>query len=505
MTADPAASSTRHSTPPSPRPVIGRQLITGFALVSLVALAMCGVLSVLLSDVAHAAQSMRDGEKDVRESLALAMAVREQYIHQAHTIVEGNHSHLTHYRKWVDRVNEHAAALQRALPAEDSALVVRVLDESRELDRVFGEQLVPALDRGDSDALRTVHRVLERLSVQAATDADALAGRAESRMASEHTKAMTATHRGFATSMACMLLVVLFSVSYTRRIRRAVVEPLNSLVAAAIRFGQGDFTAGVGRIGGGEFESVSWAWNRMLEKLREREDRIVQAERMAVIGQLAAGVAHEINNPIGVIRGYLRTMSPEDAPDTLREELKILDDEAAACQRIAEDLLAFARDEELSTSPVSMDELLCETARRFSESGEAGVQGVEVDAESATILADGRRLRQVVLNLLRNAVQAAPDGSPVEVSGRRLPGHSYEIRVLDRGSGVAEPDVRRIFEPFYSKRDGGTGLGLAVCSGIVRAHGGEIRVERRPGGGSAFCVILPPIPPIRPGADKEGT
>ena len=502
MTVHPAAPPTRQSTPPVPRPVIGRQLVTGFALVSLAALAMCGVLSVLLSDVARAAQSMRDGEKSVRESLALAMAVREQYIHQAHTIIEGDHSHLKHYKMWVDRVNNHAAALQHALPAEDCALVVRVLDESRELDRVFDEQLVPALDRGDNEALKTLHGEAERLSAQAVTGADELAGRAESRMARSHATAISATRRGFATSMACMLLVVLLSVFYTRRIRRAVVQPLNSLVAAAVRFGQGDFSAGVGHIGEGEFESVSWAWNRMLEKLRERENRIVQAERMAVIGQLAAGVAHEINNPIGVIRGYLRTMRPEDAPDTLREELKILDDEAAACQRIAEDLLAFARDEELSTSPVSMDELLCETARRFAESGEGGVQGVEVDAEAATILADGRRLRQVVLNLLRNAVQAAPDGAPVEVSGRCMPNYSYEIRVLDRGSGVAETDVRRIFEPFYSKRDGGSGLGLAVCSGIVRAHGGEIHVEPRAGGGSAFCVTLPPIPPA---ADKERT
>ena len=496
----PEVAPTRESTPPVARPVIGRQLATGFALVSLAALAMCGMLLALLGDVARSAQSMRDGEKSVRESLALAMAVREEYIHQAHTIIEGNHSHLKHYEVWIRRVNDHAEALQHGLPTEDRVLVARVVDESRELDRVFKEKLIPALDRGDSEALKTLHREAEALSSQAAADADALAGRAESRMAVLPAKVDSATRRGFAAAMACMLLVIVLSVFYTQRIRRSVAQPLKALVTAAQRFGQGDFAGGISRVGEGEFQSVAWAWNRMLERLREREERLVQAERMAVIGQLAAGVAHEINNPIGVIRGYLRTMSPEDAPGTLREELKILDDEAAACQRIAEDLLTFARADQLSATPVSMDELLCETARRFAESGEGGTQGVEVDAEAATILADGRRLRQVVLNLLRNAVQASPNEIPVEVTGRRLPNYCYEIRVLDRGPGVAPADERRIFEPFYSKRDGGSGLGLAVCLGIVRAHDGDIRVERRPGGGSVFCVTLPPIPPA---AGKE--
>jgi two-component system sensor histidine kinase HydH len=105
-------------------------------------------------------------------------------------------------------------------------------------------------------------------------------------------------------------------------------------------------------------------------------------------------------------------------------------------------------------------------------------------------MSDPVRLRQVVQNLLRNAVQASPSGSPIDVLGE-LTTNAYRIRILDRGSGVPAELGARIFEPFTSGRPSGSGLGLAVCSGIVRAHGGEILVRPREGGGSEFSVVLP--------------
>ncbi len=495
MATPPKTRTDSQSTPPAPRPVIGRQLATGFGLVGLASLLMCTLLIAMLASVGQSVRSMRKGERDVRESLALAMAVREQYIHQAHTIIEGDHSHLKHYEVWLTRVDDHAENLSAALPAQDRESVNRVLEESRELDRVFRAELLAALDRGDAAAVRLLHRQAEKLSSSAVAEADALAQRVEARMNAWHEDAVKSTLRGLAAGTVCMLAVIVLSVYYTRRIRRLVVRPLEALATFARRFGRGELLEPIVHVGEGEFQSVAWAWNRMVEELRVRQERNAHVERMAILGQLSAGVAHEINNPIGVIRGYLRTMSPEDPPDTLREELTILDDEAAACQRIADDLLAYARAEEMVTAPVTMDALLSETVRRFAESGEGGGQGIDVDAETATIVADGRRLRQVALNLLRNAIQASPEAEPVAIIGRGLPNGGYEFRVLDRGPGVAEADARRIFEPFYSQRDGGSGLGLAVCSGIVRAHGGDVRVEPRPGGGSVFVVTLLPRPP----------
>jgi len=209
---------------------------------------------------------------------------------------------------------------------------------------------------------------------------------------------------------------------------------------------------------------------------------------MAAIGQLAAGIAHEINNPIGIIRGYLRTMLPEAHHDALREELRILDEEAAACQRIAEDLLAYARTPELTKESVQIDLLIEDAANRFASTSKE-VPRVRVDAETATVSADPVRLRQVINNLARNAIEA---GSPeVEIVGRRIGTTEYLMRVLDRGPGIRDEARSRIFEPFFSTRRGGSGLGLAVCSGIIRAHGGSIEASDREGGGTAITVTLP--------------
>ena len=149
------------------------------------------------------------------------------------------------------------------------------------------------------------------------------------------------------------------------RLRGAVIKPLDRLADAARRFGSGDSRARVGNVGEGEFRALSEAFDAMAEELEAREKRLVESERLAAIGQLAAGVAHEINNPIGIIRGYLKTMGPETPPETLREELQILDEEAAACQSIAEDLVTFARAPDLRRDSFALDTLLADTLRRF--------------------------------------------------------------------------------------------------------------------------------------------
>lgn len=488
---------SRSPSPPDPpriRSIIGRRLATGFGLVAVTALAMCTVLLVLLADVASSVRSMRAGEVTVRDSLGLAMAVREQYIHQAHTIIEGNHSHIGHYEDWVARASRHAQALRADVPERERPQVEMVAAKSRELDRLFRTEMIPALDRGDTESLTRIHRRAEKLSSQAASDADALALGAEARMSELHGEAIDASRTGVLTGTGCMLVVIALGVLYTFRIRRSVTRPLEKLARAANRFGRGDFEHSVGHIGEGEFEAVARACDAMLEELRARETRVVEAERLAVVGQIATGVAHEINNPIGVIRGYLKTMSPDGPRDELAAELRILDDEAQACQRIADDLLSYARVNELQPASLAVDELINETVRRFRESGEGGGRAIEVDVQPGRIVGDTGRLRQVILNLIRNASEASPLEGKLEITGKPCNAGGYTFSVLDQGRGVDTTDTQRIFEPFFSKRDGGSGLGLAVCHGIVSGHGGTIRVEPRPAGGSEFRVTLPKQP-----------
>jgi two-component system NtrC family sensor kinase len=486
---------------PRPRPVIARRLATGFATVAVTSLAMCTVLLALLAQVSKTVHTMRDGEMNVRNGLALATAVREQYTHLARTIIAGDHGDLAPYDRGVATVRAKTEALRREMPASELPKIDHLAEETAALDALFKQELVPALDRGDHAAVSRLHRRAEQLSSDAVRDADFLAASAERSMASWHTEAIAASRIGLLAGAGFMLLIVLLSVVYTRSIRRSVMRPLEALALAARRVGGGDFEGRLGAVGEGEFEAVAEAYDRMRDELRARETRILRAERMAVVGQLAAGVAHEINNPIGVIRGYLRTMTPDEAPQTLREELKIIDDEAASCQRIAEDLLAYARAEELHVEAVQIDELVGETVRRMVESGEAAGTPVELDTAPATVVADGRRIRQVVFNLVKNAIQVSPPEATVRVEGSRDDAGGYRVSVLDRGPGVEEQDRARVFEPFFSMRSGGSGLGLAVCQGIVRAHLGEIGVEAREGGGCVFHFVIP----SRSGKARSGT
>ncbi len=478
---------------PGSRRVIARRLAVGFGLISIVAIAMCAILLSVIGEVSQLVLEMRSDEAAIKESLSLATAVREQYMHQAHWLVEREASHIAHSARWLERVERGIRTLRPLIPQRERHRLDRVATDSRALDEIFRTTIRPAAERDDRETIIAGHHRAQDISQRAAVEADEIAGIVERKMASAHVSATRATRLGLMAGGICIVLVLALSIVFTLGLQRAVLRPLDLLSAAARRFGSGEFHTRVGNVGEGEFRALSEAFDAMAEELEERESRLVGSERMAAIGQLAAGVAHEINNPIGIIRGYLKTMGPDSSPESLREELQILDDEAAACQRIAEDLVAYARAPELHRECVSMDRFLEEAVRRFQETAGDPRQRITLDATPGQAHVDGGRLRQVVLNLMLNAAQVCQSDAAIEVTGAPLPEGGYEIRVSDRGPGVPPEDRVRIFEPFYGKRPGGSGLGLAVCQGIVRAHRGTIEAVDRNGGGTTFRVRLPGI------------
>jgi two-component system NtrC family sensor kinase len=466
---------------------IGRKLALSFALVSILAALQCVAHVLLISNVAGAVAEMREHEGLIRNGLDLATAVREQYIHAAHNIAQGDRSHLDHYGKWVERIAAGSTRLTNIVTAGERADLERIVLASQKFDSIFRTQILPALDQNDTATVRRLHSQVEPILGKAAHLADGLARGFERRMSHAHTSTTRVTHFGALLAVLGILTIVAVAIIATRQIRRAVIEPLARLTNAAVEVGKGRFELSVGPVGDGEFRELAQAFERMATELHKREAQVVQSERMAAIGQLAAGIAHEINNPIGIIRGYLRTMLPEAENETLKEELRILDEEASACQRIADDLLAYARMPELTKESVQIDLFLEETANRFGSTSKKAE--VRVDAEAATMHIDAVRLRQVVNNLARNATEAG--SAEIAIVGRRLGSAGYLIQVLDRGPGIREDAKGRIFEPFFSTRRGGTGLGLAVCSGIIRAHGGSIIAKEREGGGTEIAVTLP--------------
>ncbi|MEZ4390980.1 MAG: ATP-binding protein [Polyangiales bacterium] len=421
---------------------------------------------------------------------SLGVDAREQYLQEVQTMVLGDRSRVLHHGAWAGHFRIEARDLARELPADRPALEA-IIASSREVDDAFRREILPAVDRGDRAAVLAAHGRAEAAVVEMIRRADEIGARFEARAAQTRLAAAQSARVATRLALAHAGLAVLFALLVARSVWRAFDGPTARLRAVAARVSGGDTDARVGELAVPELAEVARAFDTMLDRLAAREAALVRAERLAVIGRFAAGVAHEINNPIGVIRGYLKTMLREGHEATLRRELEILDEEALACQRICEDLLTYARAPTLALAPSELASLGAETVQRLRDTGELGDIEVSVDMDRCEANVDPLRMRQVLGNLLRNAAQATQ--APAELTGR-VEGARYLIRLSDRGPGVA-PELRpQLFEPFATNRIGGSGLGLAVSQGIVRAHGGELRAEDRPGGGTTFELSLPLTP-----------
>lgn len=233
---------------------------------------------------------------------------------------------------------------------------------------------------------------------------------------------------------------------------------------------------------------------RTADALAAARARVAQSEKLAALGQLAAAIAHEVRNPLAVVRsaaqGITESLPAADAGG--RRAASFIIAEVDRLGSVVSSLLAFARPLQLHAGPVALGDVI-ERALALAD-GELAGRGVRVRREPATALptltADGDLVCQVLVGLLANAAEAAPAGGSVTVATRAADG-AVEVAVADDGPGVP-PDLRsRIFEPFFTTRPRGTGLGLAVARQIVEAHGGTIEVGDRAGGGACFTVRLP--------------
>jgi two-component system NtrC family sensor kinase len=227
---------------------------------------------------------------------------------------------------------------------------------------------------------------------------------------------------------------------------------------------------------------------------REVTQRLSHAEKMAAVGQLAGGVAHEINNPLGGILAFAQLMSREDRSAEDAENLQLIQDAAMRAKRIVESLLRFSRRPHVEErGPVDLAQVLEEALFLVGPEMKCGKLEIERAYGPALALANGNQLQQIAVNLLVNAVQAMEGRGRLTVSaGPGAPGR-VRLAVADSGPGVRPEIAKRIFEPFFTtKPEGqGTGLGLAICYQIAEEHGGIITLEPGADGGACFVLELP--------------
>lgn len=312
---------------------------------------------------------------------------------------------------------------------------------------------------------------------------------------------------GIQLSQAAILIIFpLFLVSGAIMlffIARNVVHRLDMLSEVVEHTGRGEFrhvAVHPDKLGNDEVGHLIRRFDRMEDQLAEREAEVrkknrelLQSKKLAAIGTLAAGVAHELNNPLNNIYVSTQVLVRElgdQASSTVREVASDIMGQSVRVKKIVSDLLEFARGREPQIGDVELIGLIRGVFERL-QPNEAGVSlGLDSDRDAVTVRADREQMERVFINLFTNAAEAMEGRGTISVSVLAAE-KTVQIRVSDTGPGIPKILLEKVFEPFYTTKDSGTGLGLAIVFNIVQRHGGEITLESEEGRGATFEITLP--------------
>ena len=236
---------------------------------------------------------------------------------------------------------------------------------------------------------------------------------------------------------------------------------------------------------------------------REYRRKCYEAEKMATVGILASGVAHEINNPLTGIYGFSQALKrrlqnnrariPEDFAEDIDFTLNVILDECKRCQEIIQSLLTYSRESPLTLTTVSLNDLIRDAVKLIEHRVGKRRLILELGPESVVIMGNPQQLKQLILNLVLNAIDATSEDGHIKLLTRRNHTGAVELEVEDDGCGIPADNISRIFDPFFTTKPvgHGTGMGLAVCYNIAQTHGAYIDVHSQEGKGSRFTVIFP--------------
>jgi signal transduction histidine kinase len=309
--------------------------------------------------------------------------------------------------------------------------------------------------------------------------------------------------------VVALVLVVIAGTVVNIKLATSIASPIRELERITKKITRGDFSESITVEGHDEIASLAGSYNQMeeklehamgaleeiIKKLKEKQDQLVEAEKLAAVGKLAAGIAHEINNPLTAVLTFSNLML-EQCPegDPRREKLKLMARETERARNIVRQLLNFGRETVIRPERININRPVSEILESLV--AREAYKGIELSVRLAEDLpeidADPAAIGQVTLNMLLNAIHAVTPPGQVDVSTRLQDGKAG-ILFKDSGSGIPDELLHKIFDPFVTTKDAfkGTGLGLAVSYGIVKKHGGEIDVASAVGKGTTFTVRLP--------------
>ena len=324
------------------------------------------------------------------------------------------------------------------------------------------------------------------------------------RSRTERLKFLTALHTKLAATAVIALLVATL-LSYA--IARTVTRPLGTITATMREMAAtGDLTRRIpdraeARWQDEDARLLVATFNSMTDSIARFQREAAQRERLSALGRLSTVIAHEIRNPLMILKAALRSLRREDvAPDQLRTSVADIDGEITRLNKIVSEVLDFSRPIKFELAPADLNALAREAARAAGTGGDSPAVRLDLDESLPPVITDGDRLRQAFVNVVGNAVQAleakpqrAP-GDEIRLSTERLDG-SVAITVRDSGAGIGPEDLPRIFDPYFTTRRTGTGIGLAITRNIVEGLGGRITVASERGKGTEVRIELPPQSP----------
>jgi two-component system NtrC family sensor kinase len=319
----------------------------------------------------------------------------------------------------------------------------------------------------------------------------------------------TTLKAAFVLLFAGLAFIIAVGIFINGRLARSIVTPILDLERITKKIARGDFSESIQVKGKDEIAELAVSFNLMeqkldqamsaldaiIKKLQEKQSQLVEAEKLASLGKLAAGIAHEINNPLTSVLTFSNLMLEQcPASDPRHGKLKMMARETERARNIVRQLLNFGRESVIKPVKININQPVTEITESLV--AQEAFKGIELSMKLAedlpAVYADPAQLGQVVLNILLNAIHAIVPPGRISVETRRSDA-SVEIVFSDTGKGIPEEHLHKIFDPFFTTKDAtkGTGLGLAVSYGIIKKHGGEIDAESTVGTGTTFTVRLP--------------
>jgi len=287
-------------------------------------------------------------------------------------------------------------------------------------------------------------------------------------------------------------------------IYRFVRKPIKRLLEGIHRVSTGDFDHSIPVTSSDEIGQLTVAYNEMTDKLRyhiqkltEKQEQLLHSQKLASLGKMAAGIAHELNSPLTVILND-SSLLLRDFPDGSKEkeDLKVIVDEAKRCGEMIHNLLEFTRFETPEKRPTNINDIVQEAMELIKH--QAVLNDIDVTLDLARDLPqvwiDSNQIKQVFLDIVSNAIHAMPEGGYLTITSNFSQETNFlEVNFSDTGYGISEENISKIFQPFFTTKDAksGTGLGLAICYEIIQTHGGEIDVSSGISKGTTFSVKLP--------------